>query len=142
MQHHDHKSICEWWCEVNAGDLYKTDFYFDISPTGDIESVSGLNNLKEALFRRLITTPGTLVHRPTYGVGIKNFLNGINSLGKKRQLALRIQEQFVQDQRVNKILGVQISQDKANTDLVNVITRVDAVGIGEVTFSYQVGDLP
>lgn len=127
---------------MSESDIFRTDFYFDVTSTGDIDRVSGLTNLREAIFRRLITTPGTLVHRPTYGVGIKRFQNDLNRLSKKKELASLIQEQISQDERVVSVLGVLISEDPSNSSLVNINIRVEAVGIGEVNFSYQVGDLP
>lgn len=122
--------------------IYKTDLSFGVSPTGDLERISGIENVREELLRRLITSPGTLVHRPEYGVGVKDYLNGINRLGNKRQLAIKIQEQFTQDPRVASLLGVQISEDPSNTHMVSIIIRVELIGFGEQSFTYQVGDLP
>ena len=123
-------------------DIYKTDLSFGAAPTGDLERISGIENVREELLRRLITSPGTLVHRPEYGVGVKDYLNGINRLGNKRQLAIKIQEQFTQDPRVASLLGVQISEDPSNTHMVSIIIRVELIGFGEQSFTYQVGDLP
>lgn len=123
-------------------DLYKVDIDFNPTATGDFDTISGVKNVEKSLERRLLTVPGSLVHKPGYGVGVKLYLNDINKLSTKRKLALAIQEQFVLDERVEKVLGVSISTDQSNTSMVNIIVRVQLVGLGEQSFTYQVGDLP
>lgn len=127
---------------MSIADLYKTDWSFEVNATGDIDRISGVANLKKAIERRIITTPGSLVHRPGFGVGLKNFQNSPTSLSKKRKLATLIKEQCEQDSRVEKVLGVSISEDSTNTAMTLIVVRVEAVGLGEQTFEYKVGDLP
>jgi len=81
-----------------------------------------LDNLKQALLARLLTVPGTLVHRPNYGVGIKLYQNSISTLGQQTTLANKIQKQFLLDPRVSDVLSVSVSQDDADPSqtLVNV----------------------
>lgn len=109
---------------VHAGDLMKT-------ATGDLDVLSGLDNVKSALMHRLITEPGTLVYRPDYGVGIKGFQNAPNSLSMQRQLALRISEQFTKDPRVESVLGVGVRSEDATPQTVTIVVRVKIVGYGE-----------
>src|ERR1019366_1721512 len=71
-----------------------------LTPSGDIGTIAGLANFKRALFHRLVTVPGSLVHRPTYGVGIGNYQNAPNTFTNQQKLANAIQEQFAQDPRV------------------------------------------
>lgn len=101
------------------------------SATGDLDIISGLANLKNALYHRLITEPGTLIHRPSYGVGIKQYQNAPNSITAQRQLALKIQEQFKRDPRVEEVLGVSVSHEDATPHLVMLVIRVKVVGYGE-----------
>ncbi len=68
---------------AHKGDFVET-------PSGDLDVISGLDNVKEALFRRLITTPGSIIHRPGYGVGLKNWQNALNTLENQRKLAVKI----------------------------------------------------
>lgn len=113
---------------------FKKDFLQ--TPSGDLEIVSGLDNVKEALFRRLLTTPGTLIHRPTYGVNIKAFQNGVNNLDSQRKLALAIKEQFEEDSRVEEVLGISVDSKDKTPELVEVRVRVKIVGYGETTFGF------
>lgn len=78
------------------------------APNGDFALAKGETNLKQALFHRLITVPGTIVHRPTYGVGVQMFQGVISSIPKQKELAIAIKEQFEQDERVEEVIGVQV----------------------------------
>lgn len=102
----------------------------DFIPTagGDLQTVSGLANLVRALFHRLVTVPGSLVHRPTYGVGIGLYQNGINSFAIQQKIADVIREQFIQDPRVQSVNSVAIVNN--DTDPNQTIIRVFVVPVG------------
>lgn len=99
-------------------DFYKIDLLhngdFVAAPNGDFALAKGLVNLKQALFHRLITVPGSLVHRPLYGVGIKLWQNDVGSLARQRDLASRIKEQFEQDERVEELTGIIVNSSDSN----------------------------
>lgn len=101
------------------------------SASGDLQEVSGLANIKQALFNRLVTYPGSLIHRPDYGVGIKDFQNAINNLGNQRNLALRIEEQFKRDIRVQDVLNIRFNVDDDKPDTLRVYVKVVLQGLGE-----------
>jgi len=100
--------------------------------TGDLDTIEGLDNMKQALLRRLITEKGAIIHRPDYGVGLKQFQNAPNRLDDRRQLALRINEQFLEDDRVQEVLGVQVNSEDLTPDQVTIVVRVLVVGYGEI----------
>jgi phage baseplate assembly protein W len=108
-----------------------------VTPSGDVELVSGLLNLKQALFHRLLTTPGALVHRPEYGVGIKNYQNAVNTLDTQRRLANTIIDQFQRDSRIREVSGVRISTDETVPGKVVIYVRVKAVGYDEITLDFK-----
>lgn len=107
---------------------------FLVAADGDIDTVSGIENVKAALFRRLMVVPGTLVHRPNYGVGVKNFLNAVNSLDNQRALATRIKEQFELDFRVREMIGMRVTTEEGGK--VIIFVRVDLEGFGEVQLDF------
>lgn len=108
-----------------------------LTAKGGFDTISGLANVKEALFRRLLTVPGTLIHRPNYGVGIKLFQNKLPDMETKRTIVSRIQDQFEQDVRVEKVVGVSITNEDKTPDLVRINVRVKLVGYGEQTFGFS-----
>lgn len=113
---------------------YKSDFV--LSSTGDFDTISGLENMKQALFNRLVTSPGSLIHRPNYGVGIKDFQNSPSTLSTQRQLALRIQEQFELDPRVEKVTGVQVNFDTLTPEKSIIIVKVKLQGYDEEAMKF------
>ena len=121
-------------------DFLKKDisFYSDfvLTPSGDLDVISGLENLKNALYRRLLTTPGTLIHRPDYGVGIKDFQNSLNSLSNQQKLAMRIRTQFIEDPRVDDVTGVRVNIDANDPSRIEIFIRVSVIGYGETTFGF------
>ena len=108
-----------------------------ISPTGDVALVEGLENLKQALFNRMITVPGSLKHRPNYGVGVPLFLGAISSLSKQQELAGKIKEQCELDPRVEEITGVALDYTDEHPEQVKVIVRVKPVGYEESAMTFQ-----
>jgi hypothetical protein len=104
---------------------------------GSLETISGLLNLKQALFHRLITTPGALVHRPDYGVGIKDYQNSVNSIDNKRKMATAIVEQFSRDSRINEVSGIRITNEDDDPSKVLVYVRVKAAGYDEITLEFK-----
>ncbi len=121
-------------------DLLRTDIAHKgdlvLTASGDLDTITGLANVKEALFRRMVTNPGALAHRPNYGVGIKNYQNAVNSISVQRELAGKIQEQFEQDPRVEGVKGVSIQYDQTNPSIVILTVRVKIVGYSEQEMSF------
>lgn len=122
--------------EVMLTDIMHRKDYVRTS-SGDREKISGLDNYKEALFRRLVTEPGSLIHRPGYGVGIKRFLGALASLSKQRELAGLIQEQFLQDPRTDSVSGVLVQSNVARPDMTYIIVRVRPVGYDEIAIKFE-----
>jgi len=104
--------------------------------SGDLASISGLENIRQALLRRLVTEPGSIVHRPDYGVGIKRFQNAPATMATKSALALKIDEQFARDFRVEKVLGVSFQSDDYQPHRVTISVRVKLVGYGEAKMQF------
>lgn len=104
--------------------------------SGDLETISGIENVTQNLYHRLITEPGSIVHRPLFGVGAKSFQNVTLTLSKKEEFALIVKEQFEQDERVNEVTGVLFNTTDNEPEKSTIIVRVDLVGYGEKTITF------
>lgn len=113
---------------------FKSDFIETAS--GDLDVISGLDNLKEALFRRLITTPGSIIHRPEYGCNLKSYQGSLSNLENQRRLAQTIKEQFESDDRVEQVTGVSFNVDDNKPDMIKVNVKVSVRGYGETGFNF------
>jgi phage baseplate assembly protein W len=114
---------------AHVGDFVRT-------PGGDLATISGLANYKRALFHRLITVPGTLVHRPEYGVGIGMYQNSPSSFALQQKLAALIKDQFEQDPRTEKVSSVSISSDDATPEQTVITVSVIPVGYSEQEMTF------
>ena len=104
------------------------------TPAGDLQTLTGTNNLHQALFRRLVTVPGTLVHRPNYGVGLKRFINAPNTIDNQRQIANLIKSQFERDFRVEEVTGVSFTLPDTQPDKLTISVRVKPSGFQDEVF--------
>ena len=120
--------------------FYKVDLLhngdFKTAPNGDYALAKGIVNLKQALFNRLLTVKGSIVHRPDYGVGIKTFQGALSRISEQRKLANLIKEQFEQDERVDKLESIAVSkQDTDGTFMITYKVSVSGGGLIEETVS-------
>jgi phage baseplate assembly protein W len=111
------------------------DFYRDGS-TGDLAPMSGLENIKNAIFRRIFTEKGAIAHLPEYGVGLKSYQNAPLSLANKRALALEIQNQLTQDPRISEVTSLSIENSDREPDKVYIIVKVKVVGYQELAVKF------
>jgi len=109
---------------------------FVVTAGGDLATLSGIANFRDALFARLVTTPGSLVHRPEYGVGIKQFQNVLNRISTQRTLATRIGENFGRDPRVEQVLGVLVDYNEQNPAQTTIKVRVKPIGVDPVQMDF------
>lgn len=120
--------LVDIWHETSVGGAEAAD--------GDLQDVRGLRNIREALVRRLVTIPGTLVHRPTYGVGIRNFQNSIMSLENQKVLAVRIKDQFEQDTRVEEVTKFRFVNDDNDPSKLIIFITLRIAGYGEASMEF------
>lgn len=104
------------------------------SATGDLQLIDGLQNLREAIYRRILTTPGEVIHRPGYGVGLRRYLNRPCTVTNQQELSNAIRLNIMNEQRIEKINTIQcLWVDEA----VHVNVSVVAYG-RSVEFDYRV----
>lgn len=124
----------------NINDALKTDISLmgDMMVTsgGDLATVSGLANVQQALWHRLITIPGSLVHRPTYGIGIGLYQNDIGSFANQQKIATVIQDQFAQDPRVQSVDAVAFTVDDDTPELTIISVSMTINGYTEQTMNF------
>ena len=79
-----------------AGDLH-TDLH------GDFQEVQSLDNLRLSILRRLLTSPGEYVYRPTYGCGLRQQVKKPMTLSNINYLKNLIRENLQEDVRIDTI---------------------------------------
>lgn len=99
----------------------------------DYDRIKGKENMIEAVWRRVVTRRGKLVHRPDYGVGLGAYQNALASLDNQLRLAEDIKVQLKRDPRVIDVKEVSLIRDQRTPDTVTLRVRLDILGIGNTT---------
>jgi phage baseplate assembly protein W len=73
-----------------------------VTPTGDLQLVEGRDNLNGALRRRLVCSPGELLHRPGYGVGLLEHVETANSPTSRALIANKARRNLLADPRLSE----------------------------------------
>lgn len=87
---------------------------FPVTPKGDYQEVSGDENLRRAILRRMITNPGDYKKNPAYGVGLPAFIKKGMTASRLAELRHRILDNLSQERRIDKILSVVLTPTVAN----------------------------
>lgn len=103
---------------------------------GDLETEVGLDKVKNKLLRRLITVPGSIIHRPTFGVGILQYQNATLTFAKKQEIASRIQDQFLEEPFVEEVTGVSINNSDYEPEKFIIKVSVVLEGYQEQTIEF------
>ena len=121
-------------------DILKIDFAFDddliVAPSGDLDIVSGLLNMQNAILRRIMTVPGTILHQPTYGCGLISFQNAPMTLSLQRQIAARIAQNLPLDPRIVEVTNVSITSADQTPEQLIINVTVTLVAYGAQTFKF------
>lgn len=104
---------------------------------GDLTLISGLDNLKEWVIRTIVTEPGTMVHRPSYGVGLQRFQNAPFTLAVQREIARRIDQVLRRDPRIAKINSVRFETNDTSPSDIVLRVNFDVTGYGETNVSFK-----
>ena len=106
--------------------LFGTDILFEndyaLSSAGDFVLLSGIPNLRAAIYRRLFTRPGEYKFVPEYGVGIQSYVKRRRTPSVLRELKARIEEQLLRESRIDEVLKVSIERI-ANGIKINIAIR-------------------
>ena len=99
-----------------------------VQPTssGDWPTIAGRENLKAAVERHAVTSPGELLHRPEYGAGLLDFLEQGNEPGVRAQMAVQVRQSILRDPRLQ---DAQVAVETGTTiDQVVVTLQVQPKG--------------
>src|SRR5712671_2936351 len=119
--------------DETAIDLFGVDIRFDddvlVTASGDYATVEGYAALKQAIYIRLITTPGEYAVFPDFGCGVARWVKKRMSKSDQDSLRQTIIEQLSKEERIQKVEEVVIeSLTSNNTTGIKITVRVTALG--------------
>lgn len=105
--------------EIN-NEFFGTDIYFEndfsLTASGDYLLLYGIEALRAAVYRRLLTRPGEYKFEPEYGVGVQTWVKKRMTPDNIEDLKQKIKANLLQDQRIDSVSVVEI--DKTHETLV------------------------
>lgn len=121
-----------------AASVFGKDVMFNeeavLAPKGDYLTVEGIDNLRRAVWRRLIVRPGEYRLKPHYGVGILTYVKKPITRATIDELTHRIRDNLSRERRIEKVLTVQVVSTFFGTHPGIIVTvQVRAIG-RDVTF--------
>jgi phage baseplate assembly protein W len=109
--------------------LFGTDIKFEgdyeINSAGDYILVYGLDALRAAIYRRLITRPGEYTFVPEYGVGLQTYVKQKMTTSVIDELKGKIRANLLRDPRILEIK--EIAVEKGN-DTIKLGLKIVALG--------------
>lgn len=100
--------------------MFGRDIWFDVSDQSGADTKVAANGdwliaeerqaLRQAIIRRIITTPGEWRTLPEYGCGARQFVKARNTRANREELATRIKQQLLREPRVLSIAALKIEQ--------------------------------
>lgn len=114
--------------EINT-EFFGTDLYFEnnfeLTSAGDYMLLYGIEALRAAVYRRLLTRPGEYKFVPEYGVGVQTWIKKRMTPDNIESLKQKIKANLLQDQRIDAVNVVEISK---NSDTLVLRISVQANG--------------
>lgn len=123
--------------DVFGRDLLWKDNNLQVTASGDYALVEGLDAIRQAVWLRLITSPGEYAVRPDYGIGVPQFVKKRITPAVLDELRQRCIDQLVKDDRIERVVDVLTERyDIGDQTGIRVIVKIEAVG-REQAFAYQ-----
>lgn len=116
------------WLDLASGALQR-----QVKHDGDWLLVDGIEALRQAIIRRIITNPGEWTTLPDYGVGVRNYVKQKNTRANRDALAARIKDQISQDPRVAEVQDVVVESSEGSMKITVNVTpkaRTSSNGVG------------
>lgn len=106
-----------------------TDIFFNgdlpVSKSGDYIPIAGLENLRLAIIRRLLTRPGEYKFVPEYGVGVQTWVKKRRTPDIIKSLESRIRANLLREKRIDQVVDVAVENI---TDGIKINIAVRAAG--------------
>ena len=95
----------------------------------DLETVSGRDNLQQALLLRLLVDRGefTALGHPRYGSRIRELIGEIHDRANRELLRRYVRKSLAEDPRVEEVVDVMVGPHPTQTDAVDIFAVVKPI---------------
>ena len=100
----------------------------------DLDRVSSLENLKQALLLRFLTPVGELapLGHSRYGSRLYELLGERNTEGNRNRAKLYVLEALAAEPRVSKVIAVKVTSRRTDPTRVDISVEVEAAKTGDI----------
>ncbi len=111
----------------------------------DMQTISGRDNLGQAIIIRLLTPRGELaaLAHPDYGSRLHELVGRQNTETSRNLAKLYMLESLKNEPRIAEVVEVRVTPTPGTRDMINVFLRVKPVGDAEIvtigTFTLELG---
>ncbi|WP_020394488.1 hypothetical protein [Thiolinea disciformis] len=114
----------------------KLDFYTNhihLAGVSGVETVSGVDNLVQALTLRLLLDQGELskLGHPRYGSRIRDFLGEPLDRANRELIRRYVRKTLLEDDRVEEVLQVSVSTQADSLNSIQVFAQIKAIGYAQ-----------
>lgn len=104
----------------------------------DLATISGADNISQALLLRLLTPRGALeqLGHPEYGSRLSTLIGELNNETNRNRAKLFVLESLAQEPRIGKVVSVSVTTDRRRSP-----DRIDIAVVAQVAESGQVINL-
>ena len=114
--------------EPYGTDIAWVDADLPVGTGGDYLTMTGEENLRQAIFRRLLTKPGAFRARPGYGAGVGTWVKKPRNRSTINELEQRIREQLALEPRIAEVVELAVDWDANTPTVVHLRLAVLALG--------------
>jgi phage baseplate assembly protein W len=95
----------------------------------DLETLAGVDNLKQALLLRFLTPAGDLapLGHPTYGCRLHELIGELNTQTTRNRAKLYVLQALGEEPRVKQVLGVQVTPNRARREQIDIQVQLVAI---------------
>lgn len=88
----------------------------------DLETLTGLDNLRQALLLRFLTPAGELavLGHPSYGSRLFELIGELNTLTNRNRAKLYVLQALAAEPRVKEVLSVRVTQNRADPTRIDI----------------------
>ena len=105
--------------------------------SGDQATVSGIANLKQALYHRLLTGQGELPYHPDYGSNLHRLTGKTMTPSNRTAITNEVRQCILQDPRVEKVISVDLQLINKGILVTATIGAVDVPEPINLVYPFQ-----
>jgi len=112
--------------------IYGTDLYLEDGDlisgySGDMQTISSLENLAQSIKYALMTEQGSLYYDPDYGINLSSIIGTKNTALQRSRLRTEISRVLNAEPRIEKIEQLDVTQSTTNPTEINIYARVKPI---------------